>query len=347
LGYPDNFASPANFDPLRSQARYIPNGNPTGYVESWHFTVQQELAKDLVLDMGYVGNRGVHLMILADYNQAVPNQPGQNLSLQARRPIPNFAYIEVAFGAGNSSYNGFQMKLEKRFARGFYLLNSFTWSKALDDAPGHLEAYNGDQTRVNYADIANDKGYSNYNQPLNDTTSLIWELPVGRNHRFLTGASGLLEGILGGWQLTAINTATSGLPINLTYSPTSQFQVSTAPNYRPNVTCNPVTPEGQRTTSNYLNKACVAAPTDPSHPWGNASRNSVKGYPFYQLDLGLHKQFGLWSENARLEFRAEAFNLLNQTNFQAPNSNISSSGFGSITSAFPARQVQFAAKILF
>jgi hypothetical protein len=347
FGFPDNFASPANFDPLRAQARYIPNGNPTGYVQSWHLTVQRELTKGLVLDAAYVGNRGVHLMILADYNQAVPNQPGQNLPLQARRPIPNFAYIEVAFGAGNSTYNAFQTKLEKRFAHGVYLLNSFTWSKALDNAPGHLEAYNGDQTRVNYANIANDKGYSNYNQPLNDTVSLIWDVPFGKGRPFGNGASPLVEGILGGWQLTAINTATSGLPVNLIYSPTSQFQVSTAPNYRPNVTCNPVTPEGQRTTSNYLNRACVSVPTDPSHPWGNASRNSVRGYPFYQFDLGLHKQFGLGRESTRLEVRAEAFNLMNQTNFQAPNSNISSSAFGSMTSTFPARQLQFAAKVVF
>jgi hypothetical protein len=347
FGFPDNFASPANFDPLRAQARYIPAGNPTGYVESWHFTIERALAKDWVLDLGYVGNRGVHLMILADYNQAVPNQPGQNLPLQARRPIPNFAYIEVAFGAGNSTYNGFQAKLEKRFSAGLYVLNSFTWSKALDDAPGHLEANNGDQTRVNYANIANDKGISNYNQPLNDTLSIVWDLPFGKGRRFGSSASGLVEGAFGGWQVTAINTAASGLPINLTYSPTSQFQVSTAPNYRPNVTCDPVTPEGQRTTSNYLNRACVSVATDPSHPWGNASRNSVRGYPFYQFDLGLHKQFGLWSENARLEFRAEAFNVVNQTNFQGPNSNISSSAFGSITTAFPARQLQFGAKILF
>ena len=347
FGFPDNFATPANFDPLRAQARYIPNGNPTGYVQSWHFTVQRELAKDLVLDVAYVGNRGVHLMILADYNQAVPNQNGQNLTLQARRPIPNFAYIEVAFGAGNSWYNAFQAKLEKRFSHGLYLLNSFTWSKALDDAPGHLEAYNGDQTRVNYANIANDKGYSNYNQPLNDTLSIVWELPYGKGRRFGSNASGVMQGVLGGWQFTAINTAASGLPINLTYSPTSQFQVSTAPNYRPNVTCNPVTPEGQRTTLNYLNRNCVAAPTDPSQPWGNASRNSVRGYPFYQLDIGMHKQFPIWKERTRLEFRAEAFNLFNQTNFQAPNSNVSSSAFGSITSTFPARQLQLAAKILF
>jgi hypothetical protein len=347
MGYPTNFASPANFDPLRAQARYIPRGNPTGYVQSWHFTVQRELAKDLVLDLAYVGNRGVHLMILSDYNQATPNQPGQSLGLQARRPIPNFAYIEVAFGAGNSWYNGFQGKIEKRFSHGLYLLDSFTWSKALDDAPGHLEAFNGDQTRVNYANIANDKGISNYNQPLNNTLSLIWDLPFGTGRQFGANSGKLLQGALGGWQMTAIDTATSGLPVNLMYSPTSQFQVSTAPNYRPNVSCDPVTPEGSRTTSNYLNKACVSVPTDPSHPWGNASRNSVRSYPFYQLDIGLHKQFGLGGEARKLEVRAEAFNILNQTNFQAPNSNISSSAFGSITSTFPARQLQFAMKILF
>ena len=140
---------------------------------------------------------------------------------------------------------------------------------------------------------------------------------------------------------------TSGLPINLTYDPTPQFQVSTAPNYRPNVSGDPVTPEGQRTTLNYLNKATVSVPTDPSHPWGNAGRNIARGYPFYQTDLGLHKQFPLFSESRKLEFRAEAFNLLNHTNFMAPNSNISSTSFGSITSTFPARQLQFALKLIF
>jgi hypothetical protein len=347
MGYPDNFASPANFNPLRAQARYIPNGNPTGYVQSWHFTVQRELAKDLVLDAAYVGNRGDHLMILADYNQAVPQLPNGTLTLQQRRPIQNFGYIEVAFGAGNSWYNAFQTKLEKRFSNGLYLLDSFTWSKALDDAPGHLESNNGDQTRVNYANIAADKGISNYNQPLNNTLSLIWELPFGKGRHFAANASGIAQGIIGGWQLTAIETAASGLPVNLTYSVNSLYQVSTAPNYRPNVTCDPVTPNGG--PSNYLNKSCVSVPTDATHPypWGNASRNSVRGPSFNQLDLGLHKDFVLWPERARLQFRAEAFNLFNHTNFQAPASNISSASFGTITSTFPARQLQFAAKILF
>jgi hypothetical protein len=347
FGYPDQFAAPSNFNPLRAQARYIPRNNPTGYVQSYHFTIQRELTNNTVLDVAYVGNRGVHLMILGDYNQATPNQPGQNLSLQSRRPIPNFAYIEIAYGAGWSNYNALQVKLEKRFSQGLYLLNSFTWSKSIDIASGHLETANGDNSRVNYANPNADKGVSGYDQPFNDTLSIVWDAPYGRGRRFGANANPFVEGVLGGWQLSLINTATSGLPINLTYDPTSQFQVSTAPNYRPNVTGDPVTPEGQRTTTNYLNKATVSVPTDPSHPWGNAGRNIARGYPFYQLDLGIHKQFPLMSEVRKLEFRAEAFNLLNQTNFMSPNSNISSTSFGSITSTFPARQLQFALKFIF
>ncbi len=125
------------------------------------------------------------------------------------------------------------------------------------------------------------------------------------------------------------------------------IQVSTAPNVRPNISGDPVTPEGQRTVQNYLNRATVSIPTDPSHPFGNAGRNTARSHPFEQADLGLHKQFRLWSETSKLDFRTEAFNLTNQTNFQAANGNISSGGFGSITSTFPARQIQFALKVIF
>ena len=102
LGYPANFAVPANFNPLNAQARYIPKDNPDGYVQSWHFNMQREITPTLVVDAAYVGNHSVHLMVLGDYNQAVPNQAGQNLSLQSRRPYQNFNAIEVAEGMGFS-----------------------------------------------------------------------------------------------------------------------------------------------------------------------------------------------------------------------------------------------------
>jgi hypothetical protein len=105
-------------------------------------------------------------------------------------------------------------------------------------------------------------------------------------------------------------------------------------------------PEDRRTPALYLNPDTVAIPTDPSRPFGNAGRNNVCAPGFLQLDLGLHKQFPIIEGHA-LEFRAEAFNATNRTNFQAPNSNRSSNAFGSITSTFPAREVQFALKYVF
>ena len=108
-----------------------------------------------------------------------------------------------------------------------------------------------------------------------------------------------------------------------------------------------MTPEGQRTVANYLNRATVLIPTDPSQPFGNAGRNVARSHAFYQLDAAMHKQFRLWSETSFLEVRAEAFNVFNQTNFQPANGNVSSSAFGSITATFPARQLQFALKLLF
>jgi hypothetical protein len=350
FGYPDNFAVPANFNTATAQARYIPRDNPTGYVQSYHFTVQRELAKDLVLDVAYVGNKGAHLMILADANQAAVQQPGGKLTLAQRRPYQNFGFIEIAYGAGYSNYNALQVKLEKRFSHGLYVLNSFTFSKAIDNASGHLETANGDNSRVNFADLRSEKGVSSYNQKFNNTTSVVWDLPFGNGRKFLATANPFVNGFLGGWQFTAINTATSGLPINITYTADALYTVSTAPTYRPNVIGDPVTPEGQRTVNNYLNKNSFTVPTADgihTYPWGSAGRNIAVGYGLFQLDIGLHKQFPLWSESRNLEFRAEAFNVLNQTNFMAPNSSISSTAFGSITSTFPARQLQFGMKLHF
>jgi hypothetical protein len=159
----------------------------------------------------------------------------------------------------------------------------------------------------------------------------------------------VVNAILGGWQTTLINTMNSGLPVNLTYSPASRYSVSGYPTYRPSLLGDPMAPEGQRNIDNYFNKANVVIPVDPLHPnpFGNAGRNNVRSYAIYNADLGIDKDFPLWSEGKKLQFRTEFFNVLNKTNFQAPNSSVSSSAFGTIRSTFPARVIQFAAKIVF
>ncbi len=346
LGFPPSFTSPEAFDTAKTQVRYIPADNRTGYVESWHFSIQQELARDLVLDVGYVGNHSVGLMILADYNQAAPNVLGQNLSVNARRPIPNFTTIEMAYDGGMGSYNGLQVKLSKRYSEGLYLLNSFTYSKAIDNAPGHLENYNGDNSRINIRNSASERGLSSYDQTLNNTTSILYDLPVGRGRRFATDNT-LLDIIAGGWSIDLTNTMTSGLPLNITYSTSQQFQVSPLVSPRPNYIGGPlVTPDEQRTTKNYLNAAALALPTY-TQPFGNLGRNVARSSPFFEADLGIHKNFNLGAEARYLQFRAEAFNLLNKTNFSPPNTTFNNTSFGSITSTFPARQVQFALKLVF
>ena len=158
----------------------------------------------------------------------------------------------------------------------------------------------------------------------------------------------VMEGILGGWRLVGINTMTSGVPVNLSYSPVgARSAVSGSPTYRPNLTGDPLTPEDQRTISNYLNPATVEIPTDRTQPFGNAPRNVARGPSFYQLDLGLHKSFGLGRDSTALEARIEAFNLFNHTNFTTPNGNRSNANFGTITSTFPARQIQLGVKLYF
>ena len=349
LGYVPSMVTADRFSTLTSRVNYTPADNRTGYVQSWHFTIQHEIRRDLVFDIAYVGNRGVKLMILGDYNQARPNGLGENLAVQPRRPLQTFGQVQISWGGGFSNYNGLQMKIEKKFSGGLYVLNSFTWSKSIDNAAGHLEVFNGDNSRVNYRDLKNEKGVGSYNQPFNNTTTLVYHLPYGKGQKFGASAHPVLNGIAGGWRLTMINTMTSGPPVNLNYAPTTQLSVATggAPTYRPNLLGDFMAPEGQRNIDNYFDKNNVVSPTDPRYPFGNAGRNIARGYAFYQADLGLHKAFPLWKESRQIEFRSEFFNLLNHTNFGIPNNTRTSSAFGTIRSTFPARQVQFALKYVF
>ena len=346
MGYPAGFTAPANFNTATANIHYIPKDTKSTYVQSWHFTIQRELARDLVLDVGYVGNRGVHVYQLADYNQAQPNLPGQNLSLAARRPVQNFGIIQIAFNECNSNYNSLQVKLEKRFSKGLSLLNSFAWSKSIDIAPSNMETGNGSNYYMNFRDWNSYKAISDYDQPFQNTTSLVWDIPVGRSKKFGSSMPGMANAIVGGWRMSAINTMISGQPINFSYTPSTAASLTSGLTMRPNLVGNPFLPADQRTVQHYFNLAAFAVP-DASQPFGNTGRNIGRSDAQYQLDMAIAKSFPLMSESKRVEFRAEAFNALNKTNFQAAAAVISTSTFGTITKTFPARQIQFGLKLMF
>ena len=353
-GYAANLTAPSNFNPLNVLSRYIPKNFATGYVQSYHLSIQQQLPWGIVADLAYVGNKGTHLQTLADYNQATPCVGSSCGNLQARRPISNFAGIEIAYGAGSSNYNALQFKVEKRAENGLYFLNSFTYSRVFDISSGHLETAGGDNSRVNFANPSNDYGPGGYDQPLADTTTILYDLPYGRGRRFGGSANYLTNAVLGGWQLSVINTMTSGLPVNITYalSSGSSLYVSDLVTYRPSRVAGGVikAPDSNRTKTptalnGYFQSSGLVIQT--TAPWGNVSRNSERSYAFFQTDLGLHKAFPLWNDHSNLDFRAEAFNILNKVNYTQPNSTFGGATFGQITGAYQPRQLQLAAKVIF
>ena len=356
-GYSDILTTPAYFNPANVTTRYIPRAFQTGYVQSFFVGIQRELGAGFLFDLAYVGNKSSHLQVLADYNQGLPCTLTTGCpTLAARRPVQGFGDIEIAYGAGSANFNSLQTRLEKRLRSGLYLLNSFTYSRTFDISSGHLETSNGDNSRVNYANPSQDYGPSGYDQPLNDTLSAIYDLPYGRGRRFGSKSNALLNEALGGWQLTLINTVTSGSPFNINYSLSSASPLygTDLVTYRPNrVTGQPLfNPASSRTRTvsggpiaGYLNPAAFSNPT--TGPFGTMSRNALRSQPYYDTDLGIHKLFALPSERVNLEVRAEAFNVLNKVNLQAPNSTTTSSTFGYVTSSYAPRQLQLAAKLIF
>jgi hypothetical protein len=384
-GYSNVLTSAAYFVPLKVTSRYIPANFKTGYVQSYNLGIERQLPGGVVLGIAYVGNKGTHLQVLADYNQATPCLVTPPVtcatSYQNRRPVPTFGDIEIAYGGNSSSYNSLQLKAEKRVGA-LYVLNSFTYSRTFDLASGHLETSNGDNSRVNFANPRNDYGPSGYDQPLADTTSIVYDLPYGHGRHFGNNENFLMNELLGGWQLTTINTVASGLPFNLNYSTSSSsgttpigtpagttqsnigglFTTDLA-TLRPNhiagteLKLKPSERVKKATSLSYLPSSANNSTLAYDYPsytlygnttgYGNVSRNSLRSYAFYQTDLGLHKAFQLWREGTSLDFRAEAFNVLNKVNYQAPDSNISDGAFGTITSAYPPRQLQLALKLIF
>ncbi len=344
-GFPADFNDPRGFNPARTRVNFTPRDTRTGYVQSWHFSFQRQMARDLTIDVGYVGNRGTKQLMLADFNQPRPNNLGENLSLDARRPIAGFSEVQMSFGAGNTFYNSLQIKAEKKYAAGLYVLNSFTWSKAIDNGAGHLETYNGDNSRVNFYDLKSERGLSSYHVPVNNVTALIWDLPYGKGKRHGADLDPLLNAVLGGWRATLINNMRSGNTINLTYGPTAQFAVCSSCTQRPNL-IGPIQSPAPDVNRYFLPES-ILIPTDPRFPFGNAGRNIGRSHAFYQADLGLYKEFALPREGTRIEFRSEYFNLLNHSNFLAAASRRDQSSFGTITGTFPARQIQFALKLYY
>jgi hypothetical protein len=354
-GYPTNLPS--------NVILYTQKDLPFGYIQNWHVTIQRQLTRDTLLDVAYVGNKGSILPLLGDFNQARPitaAELAQGLTplgtLNARRPFQGFGNITAVLGTGFSNYNALQVKVEHR-GRTLTLLNAFTYSKAIDNVGQVLETTNGGSP--NPQDVRNpnnDRGASSFDQRFNNTTSIVYAVPVGRGRQFGKDMNPFVDAFIGGWELSSTISLQTGQPLNVRYGDTQGFAsdnqadflggVALRPNY---VGGDAVLPSSDpRRPIQYLNPAAFAIPA-ASAPFGTLGRNVAYGFPLYQTDLAVQKNFGMkfLGEQGRLTFRAEFFNLFNKTNFNAPIVDVRNANFGRVTSTFDARLMQMALKLSF
>ncbi|MDR3724505.1 MAG: TonB-dependent receptor [Terracidiphilus sp.] len=380
-GFPSGLVTA--FNPATDNVTWINKNRKDAYVENAFLSIEQQLYKNTVLDVAYVFNHGVHLEGFINGNQKVPTNG-------FARPYANWpSDITEALNEFSSNFNALQVKYEQRFVGGLTLLNSFTWEHSLDNASASLEGNTPSVQDGN--NISADYGQSDYNLPVANVTSLVYELPVGHGRRFLSSASTLLNTLIGDWQVSAINTMQAGTPFNITYGPGTAQAVSPqitnsyrgANLYRPyKVPGVPVTQGRSSRTAgtgyvNYVNlNAFVLQPAKDAaghilSPFGTASRNPGRTPAYYNTDFDLVKKFNTPLKNAKIEFRAEAYNLFNHTNLYLPGtisgtqgtttSTLSTgasaalgqitggvpTGGGQITSTFQPRVLQFGLKVIY
>jgi hypothetical protein len=353
----------------------------TPSVIAWTLRVEQQVAPNTSLTVGYVGSHGYHQILSEDLNEpaSVVEPNGTIFYPTVTKPNPALANTTSWVSQGSSSYNALEVDLRRSLANGLAFRANYTYARNLDDG----SAWN---TSVS----ANTPAFVEYpNNPALDwgpaatdirhlgAINASYDLPFGANHHFLANADHLTNAVVGGWTLSAIATLESGFPFSpqLGYNPTGSgdSRNPVRPNINPAFTGSLYT---QGTTAQkvaqYFNPAAFSAPAYGTV--GNLSRDTLTGPGYKDLDVSLAKTTKL-TESTRLQFRAEIFNVLNHTNLLTPSETVFSAGptqdaktvpapgaplsaaqstapavsptAGVITSAATTRQIQLGLKLLF
>jgi hypothetical protein len=308
----------------------------------WNVNVQQEFLRGIVGTVAYAGTRGRDIQSKGWNLNSAPPGPGFNTA--SRRPYPRFNTFNAILGRGEIDYNSFQFKAEKRFSQGSYLLAAYTYSKAYTNGAGQNVGVGQGVRYYPYLPSPDaDRGFSDTDVRHVFNLSYIAALPFGRNQAMLSNASPLVDALIGNWQVNGIVRARSGLPLAMSMA---SSQSGTSLGNRPNQVCGGELSSDARTVTKWFDTSCFVAP--PAGVLGNAPRNEpFSGPGLTNVDLSLFKNFLLRS-GQRVQFRAEAFNLLNSTQFANPGTSVGAADFGQILSTInPPRQLQFALKFEF
>src|SRR6202453_2640047 len=326
---------------------------PTSY--QFSLGVQQSLLRSTVFSASYVGTqarhlndyRAVNLPAIADLPGLVASN-GAGLNTDPTLTYPGFGGIRLSEDEANSHYNALQLEVRSNLSRKLQLQVGYTYSRATDATTSNGSG--GDLNNVTnpYLSWRYDVGPSLFDRTNILFANFVYQIPL-----FDNSSSRLLRATAGGWSIAGIITAESGAPINLGVSGENVSSVLANTGNRPQVAGSISTPH---TAAEWFNPAAFAAPACAVGPdcWGNLGFDAIRGPGRDDWNLSLFKSFVISeSRGSRVEFRADAFNTWNHTQFKGDinNGGIStsegSSNFGAVTAAFDPREFQLGMKVVF
>ncbi|HKE25130.1 MAG TPA: TonB-dependent receptor [Bryobacteraceae bacterium] len=294
----------------------------TSYTLQFLVNVQRQFGTNWVLEAGYLGNESHHLYGFQDANQAIPYGylgSGTSTPVSTRLPYLNYGVIQLVQDGGNGIYSAFSFKATRRFGQGLSLVSSYTFAKSIDDTSG-IRTQGFDTLFPQNSDcIACERGLSSFDVRHRSVNSVLYDLPVGKG-RALNIDNRVLNAIAGGWETGGILTLQSGVPGTLSIGGVDNAATSDGGYDRPIATgASPYA--SNQTPSRWLNPAAYIEA--PPGFFGNVGRDTIEGPGIFNIDMEVHKQFRMpYRENHVLQFRLEAFNVLNHPNWGMPSLNI-------------------------
>lgn len=317
-------------------------------IHEWNLDLQGELPGSWLLDVGYVGTRGLRLPREVDPNQPQPNPVTQTAPV----PYPLYAGFSYTESSGSSAYHALQVKAERHYSHGLSFLAAYTFSKSMDTNSSAFTTSRDQNFPQNSNNLAAEWALSDFNVRHRFSLSYVYDLPFGNS---LGLRNRPLNNVVKDWKISGVFTAQSGPPftpqVSGNFSQADEQTVigSGSPTDRPNLTGASFYP-GNQTPNQWLLRSAFTAPTP--FTFGNAGRNILTGPGLTSWDFALTRSFQ-FGETRALEFRTEVYNLLNHANFDIPVRDLASPNFGQILSTLPPlagpasggpgqpRQVQF------
>jgi hypothetical protein len=356
---------PAVVGPVQLQAAGIDINQRTSYALQWTLAVQRQISKNIVLEAGYLATAGLKLEQNVQPNNALPGVG----AVDPRRPYLGVTYAEgtqfppylvvqgnsVPVGfinylphSAQSNYHSGFLRLEKRFNGGLSFLTSLTWSKAITNAPqfrnaGGVTGSENSPAQDSF-NLAAERGLAPFHTGRRLVNSLVYSLPFGKGKQFLK--DGLASKLAGGFDVSGIFAMQDGFPFTVNLrGDTAGVGAGTGGIFiRPNLVPGASYTLSDPTTDRWFNTAAFTAP--PTAAFGNVGRNTVIGPGLVNLDLSLARTFRP-TERFSVQFRAEAFNFFNHSNYNIVGRIFNDPTFGRVQSQLDPRQLQFGLRLGF